>query len=198
MQVAAGQHEHPNGDNRLAELARAGSVDAFNALVLHYQDLAYNVAYRLLGDPDAAADAVQEGFISAWQHIGSFRGGAFRAWLLRIVTNGCYDALRRRQRRPAASLDDLADGEVGFDPPDPADSPDRLVLRRESIAAIQRALLELPLDQRTAVVLYDVQGLSYDEIAEIGGVSLGTVKSRISRGRAKLRGLLGNPRELLA
>jgi RNA polymerase sigma factor (sigma-70 family) len=195
VQLATG--EHPDGEVRLVELARIGRADAFNALVLQHQDLAYNVAYRLLGDADAAADVVQESFFSAWQHLSSFRGGSFRSWLLRIVTNGCYDAIRYRQRRPAASLDDLVDGEAGFDHSDPGDSPDRLVLRREAIAAIQSALLGLPVDQRAAVVLYDVQGLSYEEVAEIGGVSLGTVKSRISRGRARLRALLGNPRELL-
>ena len=198
LQSAAGDHRYNRDEGALVLLARAGDLDAFNRLVLAHQDIAYSVAYRLIGEADAAADVVQDAFVSAWQHLGSFRGASLRPWLLRIVTNGCYDQIRYRQRRPASSLDDLLGGDTGFDAPDPGDAPERLVLRRESIATIQRALVELPLDQRTAVVLYDVQGLSYEEIAEVAGVSLGTVKSRISRGRAKLRALLGNPRELLA
>lgn len=184
---------------RLVDLARSGSLPAFNQLVVLHQQTAYNVACRLLGNAEAAADVTQDAFVSAFEHLSGFRGGSFRSWLLRIATNGCYDYLRASQRRPATSLEAIsAADEGGFDPPDPADSPERIALRRETVAAIQKGLLTLPLDMRTAVVLYDVQGLSYDEIAEVTAVSLGTVKSRISRGRAKMRDYLTAHRELLA
>jgi len=181
----------------LVRRAQRGDVGAFNQLVLCYQQLAYNVAYRLLGDSDAAADVTQDAFTSAYQAIRGFRGGSFRAWLLRIVSNGCYDYLRSRQRHPTASLDALSDEEespTAFR--DPGETPEDAALRHELLAHIQQGLLTLPVDQRVAVVLYDVQGLSYEEIAEVTRASLGTVKSRLSRGRAHLRAFLVRSGEL--
>jgi RNA polymerase sigma-70 factor (ECF subfamily) len=180
-------------DEALVERAQGGNVQAFNGLVERYQGLAYSIAYRALGNPEAAADATQDAFLAAFSGIRSFRGGSFKAWLLRIVTNACYDVGRRAQRRPQSSLDHLleergetaSDGLVDPDPP-----PEGEALRAEQLEQTQGALLQLPFDQRTAVVLSDLHGLSYDEIAEATSVSLGTVKSRIARGRAKLRELL--------
>ena len=179
--------------------ARKGDARAFNQLVPLYQSMAYNLAYRILGDADAAADATQDAFISAYKAMRKFRGGSFKAWILRIVTNACYDQLRRKQRRPTESLDDLEiDADyVGY-LRDGADLPDEAYERRELNQAIQSGILSLPMDQRTVLVLSDMQGLSYQEIAEATGLSLGTVKSRLSRGRAKLRDyLVENQGELL-
>jgi RNA polymerase sigma-70 factor (ECF subfamily) len=180
-------------DDALIARALGGNVQAFNGLVERYQGLAYSVAYRALGDPEAAADATQDAFLAAFSALKSFRGGSFKAWLLRIVTNACFDQGRRAQRRPSSSLDHLIEerGETASDriiDPDPL--PEGEALRAEQLEEIQGALLELPFDQRTAVVLSDLHGLSYEEIAEATSVSLGTVKSRIARGRGKLRELL--------
>jgi RNA polymerase sigma-70 factor (ECF subfamily) len=180
-------------DDALVERARGGNVQAFNGLVERYQGLAYSVAYRALGDPEAAADATQDAFLAAFSGLRSFRGGSFKAWLLRIVTNACFDVGRRAQRRPSSSLDHLIEerGETASDHiVDPDPQPEGEALRAEQLEEIQGALLQLPFDQRTAVVLSDLHGLSYDEIAEATSVSLGTVKSRIARGRGKLRELL--------
>jgi RNA polymerase sigma-70 factor (ECF subfamily) len=183
---------HPP-DETLIERARAGNVPAFNGLVERYQGLAYSVAYRTLNDAEAAADATQDAFLAAFSGLKGFRGGSFKAWLLRIVTNACFDAGRRAQRRPASSLDHLIEerGESASDRiVDTEPEPEGEALRAELVEDIQAALLQLPFDQRTAVVLSDLHGLSYDEIAEATSVSLGTVKSRIARGRGKLRELL--------
>ena len=185
-------------EQALIASARKGDVRAFNQLVMLYQSMVYNVAVRVLGDPDAAADATQDAFLSAFKAMGKFRGGSFKAWLLRIVTNACYDQLRVKQRRPTSSLDDLP-VESDHTPylHDPAEKPDEFVERQELNHMIQVAISTLPVEQRVVVVLYDVQGLSYQEIAQATGLSLGTVKSRLSRGRAKLRNYLVEQRELL-
>ncbi|MBM4464631.1 MAG: sigma-70 family RNA polymerase sigma factor [Chloroflexi bacterium] len=186
-------------EKALIDAARRGDVSSFNQLVLSYQSMAYNVAYRILGDRDAAADATQEAFLSAFQAIGKFRGGSFKAWVLRIVTNACYDQLRLKQRRPTASLDALLVLEPAPIRPltDPGESPEEYTLRQELSMALQVGIGTLPPDQRVALVLSDVQGLSYQEIAEVTGASLGTVKSRLSRARGKLRDCLLEQGELL-
>lgn len=181
----------------LIQLAQRGDVDAFNRLVLSHQHLAYNVAYRMLGHAEAAADVTQEAFLSAYQSIRQLRGSSFKPWLLRIVANGCYDLLRARQRRPTTSLDALEDDEDNpLEIPDSAESPEDTTLRHELRRQLEQELLALPPDQRLAVVLYDVNGLTYEEIAEATRASLGTVKSRLSRGRAKLRASLAARGEL--
>ena len=178
--------------------ARRGDAQAFNKLIVTYQTLVYNVAYRILHDQDAAADATQEAFLSAFHAIGSFRGGSLKAWLLRIVTNACYDHLRTAQRRPTSSLDDLlTDPDHSAMLMDEAESPEDYALRQDLGRAIQAGLDELPPDQRATLILSDIQGLSYEEIAQATGVSLGTVKSRLSRGRARLRDYLQREQELL-
>lgn len=185
-------------EQRLIAQAQRGDLHAFNQLVLAYQSTMYNVAYRILGDGDAAADATQDAFVSAYRAIARFRGGSFKAWLLRIVTNACYDQLRVKQRRPTDSLDDmLVEPEHDTTLRDDSESPEEFVLRQELGAAIQRGLSTLPPDQRITLVLSDIEGLSYDEIAEATHVSLGTVKSRLSRARSKLRDYLLHNGELL-
>jgi len=194
------EHQAQSDDLTLVAQAQRGDVEAFNALVLRYQTAMYNLAFRLLDDADLAADATQDAFIAAFQHLQQFRGSNFRAWLARIVTNTCYDALRRRRRAPL-SLEALsAERADGADQPalisDADDSPEQLAMRRALSDAIQACLNQLPLSFRTVALLSDVQDYSYDEIALALNLSLGTVKSRLSRARQKLRDCLRAVREL--
>ena len=179
-------------ESQLIADSQRGDVRAFNVLVEHYQTRLYNLCYRMLGDPDAAADVTQDAFLSAFRNIRRYRGGSFAAWLMRIATNGCYDQLRARQRRPTSSIDALLDDEDHaprqFE--DVGESPDERSLRNELAGEIQRGLDQLDADQRVAIVLSDIQGFSYDEISAVTGWPLGTVKSRLSRGRAQLRNVL--------
>jgi len=187
-------------EEQLIQAAQQGDLDAFNRLVVTYQGLAYNVAYRLLGDA-TAEDATQDAFISAYRNLRGFRGGSFKAWLLRIVTNACYDELRRRQRRPQVPLEaDDPHGNQGSDPSwlaDPGESPQELAERVELSAAIQRCLNQLEAEFRTAVILVDVQGMDYAEAAAVTKRPLGTVKSRLARARMRLQSCLQGFAELL-
>jgi RNA polymerase sigma-70 factor (ECF subfamily) len=178
--------------------AQKGNLAAFNRLVMAYQGIAYNVAYRIVGDADAAADACQEAFLSAFKNIAGFRGGSFKSWILRIVTNACYDQLRYRGRRPANSLEEAAD-DPDYSPQlvNGHERPEEYALRQELSDVLQSGIQTLPADQRATLVLSDVQGFSYQEIADMTGVSLGTVKSRLSRARARLRDYLVTQQELL-
>jgi RNA polymerase sigma-70 factor, ECF subfamily len=180
----------------LIHQAQRGNVESFNTLVLHYQTSVYNLAYRLTGEQDAADDATQEAFISAYGHLSSFRGGSFKSWLMRIVTNACYDEMRRRKRRPAVSLDD-PDHEEQVQLVSPADGPETVAQRNALSQVIQDCLDDLPNEQRLVTVLCDVQEFDYQEISEIANISLGTVKSRISRARQRLRDCLQSAAELL-
>jgi RNA polymerase sigma-70 factor (ECF subfamily) len=180
--------------------AQKGDTAAFNQLVRAYQVLVYRTAYRVLGDAAGAEDATQDAFISAFKHVKSYRGGSFKAWLMRIVTNACYDQLRVKQRRPTASLDALL-----LDPDEPApgldhaapDSPQEAAERQELSTAIQKGLSTLPADQRITLVLVDIEGFSYEQVAESTGANVGTVKSRLSRARAHLRDFLVTQEELV-
>jgi len=177
-------------EDRLIERAHAGEVEAFNDLVTRYQDSVYHLAFRILGDEAAASDATQEAFIAAYRRLHTFRTGSFKSWLYRIVTNKCYDALRAHRRRLTVPIDELTDDQgESFHSPLVAhhDGPEATVQRRELTALLQRHIASLPIDQRTVLVLSDVHGLSYGEIAAITRLRLGTVKSRLSRGRARLR-----------
>lgn len=182
----------------LIRQAQRGDVHAFNTLVLHHQSAVYNFAYRLLGDPATAADATQEAFIAAYQALNRFRDGSFRAWLVHIVRNKCYDALRREQRHPEPSLDEMTEERESpaFMASDDA-TPEEQQEQSELMAAIEDCLAELPLEQREAVVLRDIEEYDYVEIAQILSVSLGTVKSRLSRARGKLQTCLQKALELL-
>jgi len=176
--------------------AQRGEVVAFNTLVQAYQRQVYNICYRTLGNADDAADATQDAFLGAFRGLKTFRGPAtgFRAWLLRVAVNACYDQLRRRQRRPTESLDALSDAPDDLAPSerlaDADPTPEQQALSGEVARQIQHAMARLAPEQRLTVVLCDVQGLSYDEAAEVMSVELGTVKSRLSRARANLRDLL--------
>jgi RNA polymerase sigma-70 factor, ECF subfamily len=180
--------------------AQKGDVAAFNQLVRTYQTLVYRTAYRVLGDGASAEDATQDALVSAYKHLRDYRGGSFKAWLLRIVTNACYDQLRVKQRRPTTSLDAML---IDSDNPAPGadraapDSPQEIAERHELGEAIQRGLSTLPPDQRVTLVLADIEGFSYDEVAASTGTNVGTVKSRLSRARAALRDFLLAQEELL-
>ena len=176
--------------------AQQGDLNAFNRLVLEHQTTVYNLAYRIMGEGDSASDAAQEAFISAYKNLRHYRGGSFKAWLMRIVTNACYDELRRRKRRPAASLEALTVVEKGPDAEAEAslvaqdETPEDFAQRRELAREIQTCLDDLPEDMKSVVVMSDVMGMDYNEIAASTGAALGTVKSRLSRARARMRDCL--------
>ena len=173
--------------------AQQGDLNAFNRLVLEYQSTVYNLAYRIMGESDSASDAAQEAFIAAYKNLRYYRGGSFKGWLLRIVTNACYDELRRRKRRPAASLEALTVVDKGPDADSEAslvsqdESPEDHAQRAELARHIQTCIDQLPEDMRTVVVMSDVMEMDYAEIAESTGAALGTVKSRLSRARPPAR-----------
>lgn len=188
-----------NDEQALIRKAQNGDIPAFNVLVLTYQDSAYTVAYRVMADAASAADAVQDAFITAYQRISTYRGGSFRAWLLRITINTCYDELRRRKRRPATSIEELPGSDMDDGPalPDASLTPEQVVQQDELNQAIQQCISDLGDTQRAVLVLSDVEGLSYQEIAEMTGANLGTVKSRLSRARLSIRDCLQAVQELL-
>jgi RNA polymerase sigma-70 factor, ECF subfamily len=179
------------------ELIRAalqGDLEAFNQLVLTHQDSVYNQACYLLNDPTVAEDISQEVFILAFQKLSQYRGGSFRAWLLRIATNACYDEIRRWKRKRQIPLIPL-DGEGdGMESPgwiaDQGPSIEELAEQDEFMSKIHEYLDELPAGMKTAVLLVDIQELDYVEAAQVLGVPVGTLKSRLVRGRLKLRSRL--------
>jgi RNA polymerase sigma-70 factor (ECF subfamily) len=183
-------------ERQLISRAQNGELKAFNELVERYERLVYAVAVRLLRDQQHAEDVTQDTFIRAYTSLNQFSGPSFRAWLTRIATNRCYDVLRGMQRRPAQSLDaQVVEDEPRWSLEPPPDDPEQRMLQRALGARLEVALDQLVEDQRLAVLLYDVHGYDYDEIAQIADASLGTIKSRISRGRARLRDLLKADRE---
>jgi RNA polymerase sigma-70 factor (ECF subfamily) len=184
-------------DDEAAVVAQAvgGDRSAFARLAEHYQSACYGLALRLTGNPDAAFDATQDALIHAYDGISGYRGGIFRSWLLRITANASYDILRRAQRRPVTTLPDLEAGEREL-PDANAPSPYESAQRGELYRHLEMALRDLPEDQRVAVVLCDVYGMDYGEVASMTSSPIGTVKSRIHRGRLRLRDLLGPHREL--
>jgi RNA polymerase sigma-70 factor (ECF subfamily) len=181
--------------------AQQGDLDAFNTLVLHHQNGIFNTALRILGDDDLAADATQEAFLSAFKSISSFRGGSFKAWLMRTVTNACYDELRRQKRRPTTPLEPDTDDGDEMDSPrwlaDPAMTPEQEFEADELEHALQHCLDNLPLEFKMVVVMADIQGMDYSEVAMAVHVPLGTIKSRLARARLRLRECLQSFTELL-
>jgi RNA polymerase sigma-70 factor (ECF subfamily) len=181
--------------------AQGGDLDSFNRLVLAYQDMIFHLAYRMLGEVETAEDAAQETFIAAFRNLRGYRGGSFKAWLLRIATNACYDELRRRKRRPTVPLEPVDDDEQEIESPgwlaDPGELPEEITSRRELNLAIQNCLDQLPLDFRSVVALVDIQGLDYSEAAQVIHKPVGTVKSRLARARLRLRDCLQGAWELL-
>ena len=188
-------------ETALVESARKGDLDAFNRLVMAYQELAFNVAARMLTDPDQAADVTQTAFLSAFRSLDSFRGGSFKSWVMRMVTNACYDELRRRQRRPTVPLEPVDEDDEEIESPawlaDDSASPEAELERAELDRAIQRCLRGLEDDFRAVVVIVDIQGLDYQEAAVVLNKPLGTIKSRLARARLKLRDCLHRFWELL-
>ncbi|HLX33956.1 MAG TPA: sigma-70 family RNA polymerase sigma factor [Candidatus Limnocylindrales bacterium] len=179
----------------LLERARTGDLQAFNDLVLCYQEQLFALIVRMVPDRDQASDCVQEAFFAAYRHLGSFRGGSVKSWLSRIAVNAAMDMQRFRKRRPADPYPELEDD--SWQPPaDASADPVTTTLTAERHQVLNQALAQVTDDQRAAIVLYDVEGYDYAEIAEMTGVSLGTVKSRIHRGRLALRSLLADRMEL--
>jgi RNA polymerase sigma-70 factor, ECF subfamily len=187
-------------DEQLVSLSKDGNLGAFNSLVHRYQSPVFTLCLRLIGNREAAEDAAQETFLSAYRALPKFAGQNFRAWLLRIAANQSKDEWRRRKRKDqAASLDEIFDHidspvEVADDSP----GADRLLEMKEIGEIMQRALLQLPFDQRQAVLLVDIHDYHYEEVAAMTGASLGTVKSRVHRGRERLRQVLAARPELLS
>lgn len=196
----------PEDEEWLIARSKRGDLEAFNKLVERYQQLMYASVLRMLGNTETAADITQDAFLSAFRHIDSFKGGSsFRAWLLRIGSNLACDHWRYKQRHPATSLDVLTNSEEphaqetlnSLVTSAISDNPEEQLLTHELQSLIQRGLQDLPLEQRVAVVLCDIEGFSYEEVATATETSLGTVRSRISRGRGRLRQYLVQHRELL-
>ena len=174
-----------------ARRAQDGDLVAFNAIVERYQRRAYNLALRMLRSPSAAEDATQEAFFSAYRHIASFRGGSLRSWILTIVANAARDALRAPSRRRTTSLEAYTEGGDHAGPwADPDPLPDEQAVRAETSRQVRDAVDQLPEDQRLVVTLVDLEGLEYDEAAQVARVPIGTVRSRLFRGRRRLRDLL--------
>lgn len=181
----------PYDEDALVRLASSGDLDAFNQLVLANQDIAYNHAYALLGDPASAEDAAQESFIKAFQSIDGFRGGSFRGWLLRIVTNSAYDILRRSHRHPTQSLFLADDNGEEIESPawlaDLSASVQDAVEQHELSENFYTMLDELPDVYRSVITLIDLYELDYTEAAAILKVPLGTIKSRLARARLQMQ-----------
>lgn len=193
-------------EKQLIASSQSGDVNAFNQIVQHYQQTVYRAVYRILGNPEVAADVTQDAFFAAFRNIHTFRGGSsLRAWLLRIASNLACDHWRRVQRHPSESLDILSEEDESHNPGQLGalisatitDNPEANLLSQELQDLIQHGLQQLSLDQRTAIVLCDIEGLSYEEVATTTQTTLGTVRSRIARGRARLRDYLYQHKELL-
>jgi RNA polymerase sigma factor (sigma-70 family) len=171
-----------------------GDLEAFNQLVLCYQDQIFSLANWIMGDECAAEDITQDAFLSAYRSLRQFHHGSFRSWLYRIATNACYDELRRRKRRPIQSIEGEDETDEMFLLPDDLQAsqtlPEKAYDRKELERTIQQALHQLDENQRTVVVLIDLQGFDYQEAAKALGVPVGTVKSRVARARMQLRLLL--------
>lgn len=181
-------------EQMLLKRSQQGEIKAFEELIAKHQLLAYNIAYRIMGNEEDAKDATQEALIKVFKHLNSFNGDSqFSTWLYRIVVNSCKDLLRKSNRQKVVSIDnafETDDGEIPFELKDEKLTPEESVIQHETSYTVQKAIKSLPEQNRTVIVLRDIQGLSYDEIASIEGVPIGTVKSRIKRGRDMLKEVL--------
>jgi RNA polymerase sigma-70 factor, ECF subfamily len=189
-------------ESALIQSARKGDLEAFNRLVLVYQEQVFNLAYRMLSAPEPAADAAQNTFLSAYRHINDYRGGSFRSWLLRIASNSCLDELRRQKRRPTTPLEplDSSDEEEVESPrwlADDRPTPEQALESRELDRAIQNCLEGLEAEFRAVVIMVDIEGLDYQEASAAIGKPLGTIKSRLARARSRLQNCLQGYAELL-
>ena len=173
-------------EKALIERAAKGDGEAFSQLMAAQEGRMYAVALRMCGHREDAQDCLQEAMLRIFRSISGFKGqSSFATWVYRITMNTCLDELRKKRNRTSTSLDGLL--EAGWSPSDEFDTPERHALNREKSAEIRRVIAELPEDMRAAVVLRDIEGLSYEEIARVLDINVGTIKSRISRGREKLR-----------
>ena len=171
---------------RLIERATRGDAQAFNELMGAHERRMYAVAFRMCGTKEDAEDCLQEAMLRIYRSISTFKAqSSFGTWVYRITMNTCLDELRRRKNRPSTSLDDMLD--AGWSPSDTREGPEQRAVRSELRTGLEAMILELPEDMRSAVVLRDIQGLSYEDIARALDANVGTIKSRISRGREKLR-----------
>ena len=188
--------------NPLPVQDRTGASHCFNCIIESFQTQGYNLARRLLSDWSLAEDALQDSFVAGYRAFHQFRGENLKAWMMRIIANTCRDMLRSRRARPTVPLnplpmDDEDPTPSALDLPSREESPEQYAEREELRRTIETGLANLPEERRLAIVLVDVQGLSYDEAAQVMDCSLGTVKSRISRGRGQLRDFLRTTGELL-
>ena len=188
-------------EKTLIRAAQRGELDAFNELVLRYQNLLYGIALRLLNDEDVAADAVQEALISAFRRFHTFRGDSLRSWLARVVVNACYDEMRKKRRQHSVPLEQYnAEGdeiETSYWLVDAQADPEVQFEASELETAIQKSLNKLPSIYRLILVLVDIEGLSYEEAAIAAHVPVGTVKSRLARARLQMQKSLQAAGELL-
>ena len=177
-----------NQEQNLIQSARNGDQAAFGQLVIKYQKRVYALTVRMCPTPELAEEAAQETFLSAWQGLPFFRGdSAFSTWLYRLASNACVDLLRKEGRHQGPSLDDEA---VSAEVPDTRPTPEAAAEQKELRAQIEAGLRTLSPEHREVLILREIQQLSYDEIADALSLDLGTVKSRISRGRRQLRNFL--------
>ncbi len=170
-------------DEALVELCRGGDGRAFEALVQRHQAACFSLAMRMLGNRDEAMDAFQDSCIKAWRGIGEMRGGAFKSWMSSIVARTCLDRLR--SRRPSLALED-DEGRV-IPLPDPRPGPESTALSRDRVRAIEAGLGRLTADHRAIILMRDLSGMSYEEIAEALELPVGTVRSRLARARSSLQ-----------
>jgi len=188
-------------ENTLINSAQHGNMEAFNALVLNYQDMLYRIALRIVHDEATAEDALQEALIHAFRHIKSFRGGNFKSWLARVTVNASYDELRRGKRHNGLPLEAYtSDGDEVESPDwmrDPTAGPEERAEGSELQRALQQCIKTLIPDYRLMVILVDMEGMSYEEAAEVASVPVGTVKSRLARARTQIRRSLQSHRSLL-
>jgi len=192
LDVRLSPFEFPMDINALIQTSQNGSRESFNQLVLSFQDQVYTHAYYLLGERELAEDIAQEVFIRAYLKLGAFRGGSFRAWLLRITSNACYDELRKRKRLWQIAAADLPERASDRDDPlesyaQPGPSVEERVEQRDLYASALARLAELPREYRAAAILVDVLGCDYAEAAASLGVPEGTIKSRLARARKGIR-----------
>jgi RNA polymerase sigma-70 factor (ECF subfamily) len=180
--VSGGERTGP-GDAELVRRFQSGEEDAFVTLMARHERRVYNLAYRMMGDPEEARDATQDAFLACFRRLSTFRGeSAFTTWLHRVAVNACYDALRRR--RDTTSLEDR--------PVEPAPIPDHAD-RAVAALDVQRALLTVPPDFRVVLVMHEIQDMPLEEIGAVLGIPVGTVKSRLHRGRVALGRALAIP-----
>ena len=179
-------------ENEIIRNVLRGNVNDFEKLVTAYEKNVYNIALRMVGDPEDAADMTQETFIKAYRALSSFRGDSkFSSWLYRIASNVCLDFLRSRSRHPQVSLSTVdEDDRATFELPDMRQNPEEQLMKKLGMEAVRRGLEQLPEQQRQILVLRELGGLSYAELAQTLGLEEGTVKSRIFRARKRLCALL--------